>query len=106
MADGTSESGSHTVNVMGPRGKAGAGTGVGVARRPGGVDEARGVGVDGPGGKIAWQPDAKRERHAKTSKMDRNMERMTVKDISCGDLRDGAIITQLQTHANFDPTGV
>ena len=99
----TSESGNHIVSVIGPRGiKAGAGTGVGVAGRPAGVDVARGVGVEGPGGKITWQPDVMRERHIKTGKMDRNMEMMTVKDISFGDMRDGAIITQLQAHANSD----
>ena len=99
----TSESGNHIVSVIGPRGiKAGAGTGVGVAGRPTGVDVARGVGVEGPGGKITWQPDVMRESHIKTGKMDRNMEMMTVKDISSGDMRDGAIITQLQAHANSD----
>ena len=103
----TSESGNHTVSVMGPLGtKAGAEVGVGVAGRPAGVDVARGVGVDGPGGKITWQPDAVSERHIKIGKMDRNMDMMTVKDISFGCTRDAAIITQLQAHANSDTTSV
>jgi len=70
------------VSVTGPLGaKAGAEVGVGVAGRPAGVDVGRGVGVDGPGGKITWHPDATSERHIKIGKMDRSMELMTVKDI-------------------------
>jgi len=69
VADGTSASGSHTVNVMDGRPTPRCSQAVGVTPRLTAVDVMLGAGVDTEraGGRITWQPDAMKTKDANKS---------------------------------------
>ena len=104
MADGTSASGSHTVNVIGrPADTAGVATVVGVTPRLTAVDVMLGAGVDKEraGGRITWQPDAMKTKDANKSMICRSMRALKTLPDACDYNTSAHLLTWLPKGARI-----